>query len=135
MFAFAVTQQATACSIVLQMGANLAPNATELSNADRVELASLALDAKALPVREVTVVIYAYADPSERNPIHLVERRVRGVKDYLIQLGVSPQKIEVDQRVRRSRRDEGVEDEALMVEFVPQCPPQGCDSLCSMPTK
>jgi hypothetical protein len=89
------------------MGANLAPDATELSNADRVKLASLALDAKALPVREVTAVIYAYADPSERNPIHLVERRVRGVKDYLIQLGVSPQKIEVDQRVRRSRRDEG----------------------------
>ena len=109
LLAFAAAQHATACSLALQLGANMAPNAAELSNADRVKLARLALDARALPVRDVTAVIYAYADPAERNASRLVERRARGAKDFLIQLGVSPQRIEVDQRVRRSRRSEDVE--------------------------
>ncbi|MBB3003906.1 MAG: hypothetical protein V4793_10940 [Paraburkholderia tropica] len=71
----------------------------------------------------------------EANPKELAARRGNEVKKFLMLLGLASDDIIVDERIIKIKNGKIDPDDKLQigVEFVPKCPPAGCQSLCNVP--
>jgi hypothetical protein len=126
---------ALSCSFSLQMGARLPSGEVDLSNADRLKLANLVISVRNSPANDGIAVIYASANRQERQPAQLARNRAASVRAYLVQLGVDPSRMRVDAQVVDRAKSTAEQRHEVEIEFVPECPPQGCDSLCGAPAQ
>ncbi|WP_414443234.1 hypothetical protein [Burkholderia sp. 22PA0106] len=131
----AISLQSHACSVFLQDNMQLPPNAVEVSNDDRLSIVRHYLTAREWTKEGASVEVDAAAFETERNPEELAALRGKKIKAFLMMLGMEKEKIYVRERV--IALNEGREDPddkwQIGVEFVPNCPPSGCQNLCNIP--
>ncbi|QXE07166.1 hypothetical protein BJG93_34995 [Paraburkholderia sprentiae WSM5005] len=135
-FSFAVSQQATACTISEDLTESVPLNYQGIPNAYRLKMASMVLNARQWPNVEIQAQIVANAYVGEANAKELAESRGRQLKDYLIELGIKPQHIYVDTHLERlpySKDSTGRSGYLqLSVGLMPLCK-GGCQRLCDDP--
>lgn len=122
---------AFACSFALQYGGKVERGVTSISNTDRVELANLLITVRDSVAKDGPVVIYGFADENEHDAITVARRRAEAVEEYLLSLGISRDRINIDTKIWRndslilpSRRNQ------IEIEFIPACSSGRCESPC-----
>ncbi|WP_175965047.1 hypothetical protein [Burkholderia sp. BCC0322] len=127
--------QADACKIMLTDSMQLPVNSVEIGNSDRLSVVRHYLTAKEWTREGTSVSIEATAYDWEKQPVHLARQRGVQMKSFLVQLGMVPDDIHVGERIVSRRNGKLDPDDAkqLWVQFVPKCPPAGCQSLCNSP--
>ncbi|WP_322026629.1 hypothetical protein [Burkholderia sp. BCC1977] len=125
--------QADACKILLTDSMQLPLNSTAIANSDRLAIARHYLTAREWTREGASASVEATAYDWESQPAELARQRGALMKSFLVQLGMSPDDIYVDERIvfRRSGKLDPDEAKQLWVQFVPKCPPAGCQSLCN----
>ena|GEM_PF-7016750 len=133
--ALAISLQSHACKVFLQDNMQLPFNAPDVSNSDRLSLTRHYLTAKEWTTEGVTVAVDAGAFESERNPQELAALRAGNIKAFLMQLGLGENRIHVRERLIKLSDGNIDKDDKwqIGVEFVPNCPSSGCQSLCNTP--
>ncbi|QVN17747.1 OmpA family protein [Burkholderia pyrrocinia] len=122
-----------ACSFALQYESKLERDVVSISNADRIALASLLITVRSSVANDGPVVIYGYSDERERNAIVVALSRANAVRAYLLDLGVSKDRIHVESKIWR--RDSAVpagKRNQIEVEFIPACSPGACENPCGI---
>ena len=127
--------QADACKIMLTDSMQLPVNSVEISNSDRLSVVRHYLTAKEWTHEGTSVSIEATAYDWEKQPVQLARQRGAQMKSFLVQLGMVPDDIHFGERIVSRRNGKLDPDDAkqLWVQFVPKCPPAGCQSLCNSP--
>ncbi|NHV27288.1 hypothetical protein [Burkholderia sp. D-99] len=127
--------QADACKILLTDGMQLPMNSSEISNADRLSVVRHYLTSREWTREGATASVEAAAYDSEHNPMQLARQRGDRMRSFLVQLGMRHEDIYVSERIVSRRNGKLDPDDAkqLWVQFVPKCPPAGCQSLCNSP--
>ncbi|RXV68252.1 hypothetical protein D1006_24010 [Burkholderia stabilis] len=125
--------QANACKILLTNSMELPLNSTEIANSDRLAVVRHYLTAREWTREGAAASIDATAYDWENRPNQLAQQRGAQMKSFLVQLGMSPDDIYVDERIvsRRNGKLDPDDRKQLWVQFVPKCPPAGCQSLCN----
>ncbi|WP_174923206.1 OmpA family protein [Burkholderia metallica] len=122
-----------ACSFALQYQGKLERDVVSISNSDRIALASLLITVRSSVANDGPVVIYGYADERERNPVVVALSRANAVRSYLLDLGVSKDRINIESKIWR--RDSVVpagKRNQIEVEFIPACSPGSCENPCGI---
>ncbi len=127
------TEHAAACSFSFQMSAKMPTDSAELTNADRIRLANLVIDVRALPVPGSAAVVYSYASESEHSPRVLAARRSQTVTGFLSQMGIELAHIYVESTVVPRGKNDRNDVDQVDIQFTPLCPPGGCGFLCGTP--
>jgi hypothetical protein len=129
---FFSSSYAVACSLALEMSARMSRNSTEMSNVDRIALTNLAINARTLPMRS-DAIVHGYAHEGEHDPASLASRRAQTVAQFLTQMGVAADLLDVESSIvaSSSKRDPS---EQVDIQFAPVCPTGGCGFLCNTPT-
>ncbi|MGU7771410.1 hypothetical protein ACV229_14640 [Burkholderia sp. MR1-5-21] len=122
---------ASACSFALQYGGKVQHGVTSISNIDRVQLAGLLIAVRDSVAKDGPVVICGLADDNEDDAKTVARRRAEAVEDYLLSLGISRDRINIDTKIWRndshilpSQRNQ------IEIEFIPASSPGGCASPC-----
>lgn len=125
--------QADACTILLTDSMELPLNSAEIANSDRLAVARHYLAAREWTREGATASIDAAAYEWENRPKQLARQRGAQMQSFLVQLGMSPDDIYVDERIvsRRNGRLDPDDKKQLWIQFVPKCPPAGCQDLCN----
>ncbi|HDR9507702.1 hypothetical protein C5615_14510 [Burkholderia cepacia] len=125
--------QANACKILLTDSMELPLNSTEIANSDRLAVVRHYLTAREWTREGAAASIDATAYDWENRPNRLARQRGAQMKSFLVQLGMSPNDIYVGERIvsRRNGKLDPDDRKQLWVQFVPKCPPAGCQSLCN----
>jgi hypothetical protein len=128
---------ARACTIGEEMGAHLPFGATDISNANRLAIANMYIEAKKWPDVQIQAVVIAGAYKDERNLEKLKEVRGENVKAYLMALGVKSENILIDKKTFTDQMVGREPDGLLTVEQVvvgltPLCE-GSCARLCDDP--
>ena len=131
----AISLQSQACSVLLQDNIQLPRNIVEISNSDRLALTRHYLTAREWTAEGTSVTVQAAAFDSEANPKQLAASRGKGIKEFLMQLGLDSKDIYVDERIIKLNKGKIDPDDKWQVgvEFVPKCPSSGCQNLCNTP--
>ena len=131
--ALCASSAAFACSFALQYSSKLEHGAVTISNVDRVALASLLITVRNSAANNGPVVIYGYSDEHERDAIAIARNRAIAVQAYLLDLGVSKDRIHVESKIWRSNSviPPG-ERNQVELEFIPACSSDGCDNPCEL---
>ncbi|MGU3780774.1 hypothetical protein [Burkholderia metallica] len=126
---------ADACTILLTDSMQLPVNSAEISNSDRLSVVRHYLTASEWTREGASASIDATAYDWEKQPVQLARQRGAQMKSFLAQLGMAPDDIHVGERIVSRRNGKFDPDDAkqLWVQFVPKCPPAGCQSLCNSP--
>ncbi|WP_198432504.1 hypothetical protein [Burkholderia ubonensis] len=68
-------------------------------------------------------------------PKELAKLRGEAMKSFLVRPGMNPQDVWVQERIIQGKEGKPDPDDMhqVGVEFVPKCPPEGCQSLCNTP--
>ncbi|VWD31161.1 hypothetical protein BLA39750_04664 [Burkholderia lata] len=127
--------QADACKVMLTDSMQLPMNTVEINNSDRLSVVRHYLTAKEWTREGAAASIEATAYDWEKQPVQLAHQRGTQMKSFLVQLGMAPDDIHVGERIVSRRNGKLDPDDAkqLWVQFVPKCPPTGCQSLCNSP--
>ncbi|RKF41434.1 hypothetical protein BCY88_31410 [Paraburkholderia fungorum] len=111
-------------------------NTIGLSNADRLSIANIVLEARKWPDVDIQAVVIAGAYVGEKSGGKLKNERGAVVKAYLIQLGIKPENVLIE---RKTLTDEMVKSDdgtlnvhQIAIELVPLCN-GGCERLCNDP--
>ncbi|WP_321964137.1 hypothetical protein [Paraburkholderia sp. J7] len=127
---------ARACTINESMETRLPFNVVDLSNSDRLLIASIVIEARKWPEVDIQAVIIAGAYVGEKNGEKLKSERGAAVRDFLIQLGIKPQNILIEPK---TLTDQMVKNEdgtlnlhQIAIELAPLCK-GGCERLCDDP--
>ncbi|WP_175874295.1 hypothetical protein [Burkholderia sp. BCC0397] len=128
--------QADACKIMLTDSMQLPLNSIEISNAERLSVVRHYLTAKEWTLEGTMASVDAAAYDRENRPMQLARQRGTQMKSFLVQLGMAPDDVYVSERVISRTNGKLDRDDAkqLWVQFVPKCPPAGCQSLCNSPS-
>lgn len=125
-----------ACTIGESMETALPFNDTELSNADRINIANIVVEARKWPDVEIQAVIIAGAYAGEKNIERLKDIRGENAKSYLMQLGIKKKNILIDRKTLTDemvRNDDGtLSIHQVVIELTPICS-GGCERLCDDP--
>ena len=128
---------AVACTIGEEMQAQLPLNAIDISNADRLAIADIVIEARKWPDVQIQAVVIAGAYKGEVNFDRLKEVRAENVRAYLQQLGIKSDNILIDKKtftdemvVRHS--DGTLTIHQIVVELTPICK-GSCAWLCDDP--
>ncbi|WP_028222263.1 OmpA family protein [Paraburkholderia oxyphila] len=125
-----------ACTISESMETRLPFNSVDLSNADRLSIANIVLEARKWPDVDVQAVVIAGAYVGEKNGAKLKGERAAVVKDYLVQLGIKPQNVLIEPMTLTDamvKNDDGTLNlHQISIELVPLCK-GGCERLCDDP--
>lgn len=135
-FALAVVSlQAQACKIFLQDNIELPRNSAAVSNIDRLALTRHYLTAREWTTEGTSAEVEATAFDSETNPKELAASRRKNITAFLMQLGLSNDDMFVSERVIKLNKGRIDPDDKwqIGVNFVPKCPPSGCENLCNTP--
>ncbi|TCW80444.1 hypothetical protein C5O80_26935 [Burkholderia sp. SRS-46] len=126
---------AYACRVSEQDNMQLPLNSIEVGNSDRLSLVRHFLTAREWTREGTSASVDAAAFAWERNPKELAKLRGEAMKSFLIQLGMNPQDVWVHERIiqGKDRKPDPDNMRQVGVEFVPKCPPEGCQSLCNTP--
>ncbi|OXI46437.1 OmpA family protein [Burkholderia aenigmatica] len=120
-----------ACSFALQYASKLERGVVSISNSDRVAIASLLSTVRGSAANDGPVVIYGYSDEYERNALTIARDRAIAVRTYLLDLGVSKDRIHTESRIWRSNSViPPLERNQIEIEFVPACSSEGCENPC-----
>lgn len=128
---------ARACTIGEETGAHLLFGTTDISNADRLAIANMYIEAKKWPDVQIQAVVIAGAYKDERNLERLKKARGENVKAYLMALGIKNENILIDEKTFTDQMVESTADglatmEQVVVGLTPLC--QGsCARLCEDP--
>lgn len=137
---------AHACTIGEEMATQLPFGMTDISNADRLVIANMYIEAKKWPVAQIQAVVIAGAykgkkiagaSKGERDMERLKEMRGENVKAYLQTLGVKSENILIDKKTFTDKMvgiapDGSPTVEQIVVEFTPICG-DSCARLCNDP--
>ncbi|WP_241239129.1 hypothetical protein [Burkholderia stagnalis] len=126
-----------ACTIGESMQAQLPPNATDISNKDRVAIADIVIEAKKWPDVEIQAIAIAGAYKFEKNIEQLKNARAANVETYLRQLGIKEGNILIDKRTFPDdmviKHPNGtINIHQIIVELTPICK-GSCAWLCDDP--
>ena len=126
---------ANACKILLTDSMQLRLNSAAVSNSARLSLVRHYLTAREWTEEGAMATIDALAYEWERNPVQLAKQRGEQMKSFLVELGMAPDDVYVQERVFSSKDGKLDADSAkqIWVQFVPKCPPAGCQQLCNRP--
>ncbi|NTZ84949.1 hypothetical protein FCJ61_18550 [Burkholderia metallica] len=120
-----------ACSFSLQYASKLHHGVMAISNSDRVALASLLVTVRNSAANNGPVVIYGYADEHERDAIAIARTRANAVRAYLLDLGVSKNRIHMEPKIwRNNSAVSSTERNQLEIEFIPACSSEACENPC-----
>ncbi|WP_175001083.1 OmpA family protein [Burkholderia lata] len=104
-----------------------------ISNADRIAIARLLSIVRSSAANNGPVVIYAYSDEHERDAIAIARDRANAVRTYLIDLGVSKDRIHTESKIWRTnsvvppnKRNQ------VEIEFIPVCSSGDCENPCGL---
>jgi hypothetical protein len=130
----AISLQSNACLVFLQDNIQVPLNSSEVSNSDRLSLTRHYLTAREWTAEGASAEVDAAAFDSESNPQKLAALRGKKLKAFLVQLGLGEDKIDVRERVIQLRNHKIDPDDKwqIGVEFIPNCPSSGCQSLCNI---
>jgi hypothetical protein len=103
-----------------------------MANADRLALVRLIGEVKQGPANNGMAIVSASALTTERTPHRLASERAANAKAFLVQMGIDPSRIAIAPATIHPPSPTP-EDYHLEIQFVPVCPPEGCDSLCGTP--
>lgn len=128
---------ARACTIFEEMVTHLPFNTTDISNADRLVIASKFIEAKKWPDVQIQAVVIAGAYKGEHNIERLKEVRGENIKAYLQMLGIKSDNILIDKKTFTDEMVEKLPDGTLnvnqiVVEMTPLCK-GSCARLCDDP--
>ncbi|MCA8016836.1 hypothetical protein [Burkholderia metallica] len=128
---------AVACTIGEEAQVQLPFNATDISNADRLAIANIVIEAKKWPDVEIQAVVIAGAYKNEKNVERLKETRADIVKAYLQQLGIKIENILIDRKTFTDEMlvkhpDGAVTIRQIVIELTPICK-GSCARLCDDP--
>lgn len=137
---------AHACTIGEEMSTHLPFGTTEISNADRLTIANMFIEAKKWPDVQIQAVVIAGAYKGKRiagaskgegDMKRLKEMRGENVKAYLEMLGVKSENILIDKKTFTDKMVVNAPDGSLTVEqivvgFTPLCE-GSCARLCNDP--
>ncbi|RQS02803.1 hypothetical protein DIE07_33645 [Burkholderia sp. Bp9002] len=129
------SSQTYACKVLELDNMQLPLNSVEVGNSDRLSLVRHFLTAREWTREGASASIDAAAFAWERNPTELAKLRGEAMKSFLVQLGMNPRDVWVQERIiqgKDGKPDPG-DVHQVGVEFVPKCPPEGCQSLCNTP--
>ncbi|MFP3474020.1 MULTISPECIES: OmpA family protein [Burkholderia] len=102
-----------------------------ISNADRIALASLLVTVRGSVANNGPVVIYGYSDEHERDAIAIARDRANAVRAYLVDLGVSEERIHTESKIWRSNSVTAPDQRnQIEIEFIPACSSDGCENPC-----
>jgi hypothetical protein len=112
-------------------------NTTDISNADRLVIASKFIEAKKWPDVQIQAVVIAGAYKGEHNIERLKEVRGENIKAYLQMLGIKSDNILIDKKTFTDEMVEKLPDGTLnvnqiVVEMTPLCK-GSCARLCDDP--
>jgi hypothetical protein len=131
-----LSEMARACTINESMEMRLPFNTVELSNADRLSIADMMLEARKWHDVDIQAVIIAAAYVGEKNVDKLKDERGAAVKAYLLQLGIKPANILIERKTLTDEmvknRDGTLNLHQIAIELVPLCK-NGCERLCDDP--
>ncbi|MGU7774937.1 hypothetical protein ACV229_32770 [Burkholderia sp. MR1-5-21] len=136
LLAFSLCSPPTYACKVMELDIMRLPlNSIEVGNSDRLSLVRHFLTAREWTREGASASIDAAAFAWERNPKELAKLRGESMKSFLVQLGMDPQDVWVQERIIRAKDGKPDPDDVhqVGVEFVPKCPPEGCQSLCNTP--
>ena len=120
-----------ACSFSLQYASQLDHGVVTISNADRIALAGLLVSVRESVANNGPVVIYGYADEHEHDAISIARARANAVQAYLLDLGVSKDRIHMEPKIWRSNSAvPPTERNQIEIEFIPACSSEGCENPC-----
>ncbi|VWD06554.1 hypothetical protein BLA18112_04363 [Burkholderia lata] len=127
--------QANACKVLLTDSIQLPLNSTEISNSARLSLVRHYLTAREWTQEGAMATIDALAYEWEHKPAQLARQRGEQMKSFLVGLGMAPDDVYVQERIFARKDGEFDADSAkqIWVQFVPKCPPAGCQQLCNTP--
>ncbi|QDW51616.1 OmpA family protein [Burkholderia sp. KBS0801] len=122
---------AFACSFALQYASKLDHGIVNISNADRVALASLLVTVRGSVANNGPVVIYGYSGEHEHDAIAIARDRANAVRAYLVDLGVSEERIHTESKIWRSNSVTAPDQRnQIEIEFIPACSSDGCENPC-----
>ncbi len=128
---------ARACTIGEGMETHVPFGATDISNADRLVIANMYIEAKKWPDVQIRAEVIAGAYKGERNLERLKELRGENVKAYLLMLGIKNVNILIDKKTFTNEMTGRAPDGSLTVEQIvvgltPLCE-GSCARLCNDP--
>jgi hypothetical protein len=128
---------ARACTIGEEMQTQLPFNATEISNADRLAIADIVIEAKKWPDVQIQAVVIAGAYKGEDDLDRLKDARAANVRAYLQQLGIKSGNIITDKKTFTDDMVVKIPGGSLtvnqiVVELTPICE-GSCARLCNDP--
>jgi|ERR1700710_3065972 hypothetical protein len=128
---------ARACTIGEGMETHVPFGATDISNADRLVIANMYIEAKKWPDVQIRAEVIAGAYKGEHNVDRLKEVRGENVKAYLLMLGIKNENILIDKKTFTDAMTGRAPDGSLTVEQVavgltPLCE-GSCARLCNDP--
>jgi hypothetical protein len=117
--------------------AQLPFNATDISNANRIAIANIIVEAKKWPDVQIQAIVIAGAYKSESNVGRLKDVRAENVKLYLQQLGIKSGNILIDKKTFTDEMlvkhpDGTLTMHQIVVELTPICK-GSCAWLCDDP--
>ncbi|WP_232435873.1 hypothetical protein [Burkholderia ubonensis] len=129
------SSKAYACKVLELDNMQLPLNSVEIGNSDRLSVVRHFLTAREWTREGASATIDAAAFAWERNPKELAKLRGEAMKSFLVRLGMDPQDVWVQERIIQGKDGKPDPDDVhqVGVEFVPKCPPEGCQSLCNTP--
>lgn len=127
--------QANACVVSLMDNMQLPLNSSDIGNSNRLSIVRHYLAAREWTTEGATVQIEAAAFNSENNPERLAKARGEDMKSFLVNLGMRPDDVHIQERIiaTRNRATDPDDDKQIRVAFYPKCPPTGCQDLCNEP--
>lgn len=129
--------EVTACTIGEETQVKFPPNTAAFSNADRVSIANIAIEAKKWPDVEIRAVVIAGAYISENDVDKLKDARAKIAKSYLQQFGIKSENILIDKKTFTEEMTERQPDgtiitHQMVVELTPICK-GSCAWMCDDP--
>jgi hypothetical protein len=125
-----------ACTINVSMETRLPLNTVDLSNADRLSIANIVLEARRWPDVDIQAEVIAGAYVGEQNGKILEGERGKVVRDFLIQLGIKGTNILIEPKTLTdamvTKEDGSLNLHQIAIELVPLCK-GGCERLCNDP--
>ncbi len=128
---------AVACTVGEEVQAQLPFNTADISNADRLAIANIVIEAKKWPDVEIQAVVIVGAYKGEERVEWLKEVRAENVKAYLQQLGIKSGNILIDKKTFTDEMvvkhpDGMLTIHQIVVELTPICK-GSCAWLCDDP--
>ncbi|WP_321790117.1 hypothetical protein [Burkholderia pyrrocinia] len=128
---------AVACTVGEEEQVQLPFNAADISNADRLAIANIVIEAKKWPDVEIQAVVIAGAYKDEESVERLKEIRAENVKAYLQQLGIKRVNILIDKKTFTDEMvvkhpDGTLTIHQIVIELTPICK-GSCARLCDDP--